>query len=95
MRKIEEAMCAAVKERRDWKSGNTEVVNAYWCVNVYLHGNLIYREYLDGTVEFTLAGWNTVTTRSRLNALGIEVRQKNFNAIYNGEEINESKWYNK
>ena len=25
MRKIEEAMCAAVKERRYWKSGNTEV----------------------------------------------------------------------
>ena len=25
MRKIEEAMCAEVKERRYWKSGNTEV----------------------------------------------------------------------
>lgn len=25
MRKIEEAMCAAVKERMYWKSGNTEV----------------------------------------------------------------------
>ena len=47
MRKIEEQMVAAIKARKNFKSGNTEVKmtrNEYLCTftaMVYLHGNLI------------------------------------------------------
>lgn len=96
MRKIEEAMCAAVKERRNWQSGNTRVQvkdGGNW-VKVYLWDNLIYTECNeDGAKRFTLAGWNTNTTRSRLNALGVGVTQRNWMPYYNGHEICSSAWY--
>ena len=97
MRKIEEAMCAAVKERRNWQSGNTrvEVKDGGNWVKVYLWDNLIYTECREDNdaKRFTLAGWNTNTTRSRLNALGVGVTQLNFFPYYNGHEINSSAWY--
>ena len=72
MRKIEEAMCAAVKARTNWASGNTTVKNAgNGLMFVYLFDNLIAT--ISGTVgSFTLAGWNTKATRSRLRALGVK-----------------------
>lgn len=36
---------------------------------VELHGNKIFYMNARGVVFFTLAGWNTLTTRARLNAL--------------------------
>ena len=94
MRKIEEAMCAAVKERRNWKSGNTEVTFINECVKVYLHGHEIYSNHLPTLCEvFSLAGWNTNTTRSRLRALGIGVYQKNWTPMYKNKELESRKWY--
>jgi len=99
MRKIKEAMCAAVKERRYWKSGNIEVnvrKDAYGFehVEVRLHGNLIWKwNEAEDMTEFTLAGWNTNTTRSRLNALGVHVTQRNWLPYYNGHEICSNAWY--
>lgn len=96
MRKIEEAMCAAVKERRNWQSGNTRVQvkdGGNW-VKVYLWDNLIYTECLeDGAKRFTLAGWNTNTTRSRLRALGVDVCQKDYRAYYKNRFIYKNEWY--
>lgn len=99
MRKIESAMCAAIKERRYWKSRNTEVNVrydhlGYIHIEVRLFDILIwkYNEAEDMT-EFTLAGWNTNTTRSRLNAIGVDVYQKNFAPMYKGEVIKKNKWY--
>lgn len=99
MREIEKAMVQAVNEHRNWRSGNTEV----WVhdgggkTSVYLHGNLIYYhnvEERDGNVvNFTLAGWNTPTTRSRLKALGINVCQRDCEPMFNGEVINKNEWY--
>lgn len=74
MRVIEKNMVRAIKDgRKKWTSGNTQVLivnegqkGQHWAV--CLHGNLIARLYPFG-MEFTLAGWNTVTTRSRINAL--------------------------
>ena len=37
--------------------------------HVWHHRNLIARRNADGTVDCTLAGWGTVTTRDRLNAI--------------------------
>ena len=99
MRKIESAMCAAVKERRYWKSGNTEVNVRYDYlgmihIEVFLHGNMIWRwNEAEDITEFSLARWNTNTTRSRLNTLGVGVYQKNFAPMYKGEVIDKNKWY--
>lgn len=83
MRVIEQNMVQAIKnQRKRWASGNTQVHQASDGWQVYLHGNLIAVLYPRG-LSFTLAGWNTVTTRSRVNALlgafaHDRVFQKNF-----------------
>lgn len=89
MRKIEQAMCAAIKARKNWRQNNTEVVvsDGGSKVAVYLHGNKIYMESAEGWAWFSLCGWNTPTTRSRLSALGIMVSQHNWQALYNGLPI--------
>lgn len=73
MRKIEEQMAAAVKAGRNWSSGNTQVLVSGSLTEVYLHSNLIARrdsaDAQNPAWQFRLAGWNTPTTRSRLNAL--------------------------
>ena len=69
MKKIEQAMVDAIKAGREFKSGNTEVIICGGSLfSVRLHGNAIARNHGRGW-EFSLAGWNTVTTRSRINAL--------------------------
>lgn len=99
MSKIEEAMRDAVKARTNWQSGNTSVVvsdGGNW-VKVMLHGNLIYADSQEsGECMFTLAGWNTNVTRSRLRALGIDVRGtmgENGQPYCQGKAINAKKWY--
>ena len=87
MRKIEREMNAAIRENRDWKSGNTQVI--YSPVRdasyVMLHGNHI-ATILDTSIEIYDGGCKSVTTKSRLNAIlsefGIKgecVFQRNFN----------------
>jgi len=70
MRLIEEQMCVAVIIKEDWKKDNTQVMYSpsrdVSCV--YLHGNLIATidKY---QVEVYDGGWQSNTTKSRLNAL--------------------------
>ena len=73
MRKIERQMCDAIKENRNWKSGNTEVCYSddYGTSRVYLHDNLI-AIVSDTDVEVFDGGWQSVTTKSRLNAICTE-----------------------
>lgn len=92
MRVIEEKMLHAVKTGRNYRSKNTVVSVDTDGIRVYLHGNCIFA-VVDGVRRFSLAGWNTVTTRSRLNALGVDVRQKNFEPVFNGIVINSRAWY--
>ena len=67
-RKIEQALVAAIREGRHFSSGNTRYNHTVG--GVFLHENPIARVSLDGQGwEFSLAGWNTPTTRSRINAL--------------------------
>jgi|TARA_Y100000015_G_scaffold18346_1_gene17743 hypothetical protein len=86
MRKIEKQMCAAVQGNKDWQSGNTSVhFDAESGVSVVrLHGNKI-AEIDDTSMTIFDGGWQTVTTKSRLNALceefciaGEGVFQKNY-----------------
>jgi hypothetical protein len=78
MRKIEQQMINAINERKSWQSGNTTVrpiddVNSA----VFLHGNHIAdvnsRNGFVMVVSHTLARYPTVTTKSRLRALGANV----------------------
>ena len=79
-------MNAAIRDFRHWKSGNTEVIADHDGVSrVYLHGNKI-AEIGDDFVQIFDGGWQSATTKSRLNAIlsehGIKgecVIQKNWN----------------
>jgi hypothetical protein len=62
MRTTMRDICIAFEQRRSLKLKNTKTNG----LAIYLFDKLIvYRQ--DNDVYFTLAGWNTVTTRSRLN----------------------------
>jgi len=85
MRKIERQMNTAIRERRNWAGSNTTVMinDNNNKAKVYLHGNLI-AEVCDEFVAIFDGGWQSVTTKSRLNALLDEFRphvgvvQRNF-----------------
>ena len=72
MRKIEQQMNEAILNRKDFFKGNTSVqhytteTGAREAV-VHLHGNHIAT--VGDTLQICDAGWQTVTTKSRLNAL--------------------------
>ena len=91
------AMRAAIEARINWRCSNTEVKVNDNKVEVYLHGNLIYKKQC-GVASFTLAGWNSNTTRSRLRALGVSVRCRDYTPQMevNGEsvDIRSNEWYN-
>ena len=96
MRKIESQMNAAISESKDWKNANTEVLNVDGISYVYLHGNLI-AEVDDNGIKLYDGGWQSNTTKSRLNAIlsehgiaGEGVFQKDFQwfiRLYNGTEF--------
>lgn len=75
MRQIEQAMCEAVKNAKNWASNNTRVENFNGEVTVFLHGNAIFR-IIDGVKYWTFAGWPTQTTKSRLRALGVDYKKQ-------------------
>ena len=98
MRKIEQQMNNAISESKDWKSANTAVhYEEGNCISrVYLHGNLI-AEIGEGFIKLFDGGWQSNTTKSRLNAIlsehgiaGEGVFQKNFEwfiRLWNGQEF--------
>ena len=74
MRKIEREMCKAIALEKDWKSGNTRVTNFYndnkelVVTSVFLHDNMI-GEITETDVTIYDGGWQSNTTKSRLNAI--------------------------
>ena len=87
MRKIEREMNAAIRDSINWKSGNTEVTfdPETGESKVFLHGNHI-ATVGDDFVQIFDGGYQSYTTKSRLNAIlkdhaikGECVFQKNFN----------------
>jgi hypothetical protein len=85
MRKIETLMLKAISEHRNWSSGNTSVQyeSGNDICRVFLHGNLI-SEIGRGFITLHDGGWQTVTTKSRLNSIlreygeGAGIYQKNY-----------------
>lgn len=70
MRKIETEMNAAIAEGRDWSKANTSVhINEEEQVAIVrLHGHKI-AEIGEGWIQLWDGGYQTTTTKSRLNAI--------------------------
>tara|TARA_B100000925_G_scaffold291766_1_gene281303 strand:- start:1312 stop:1632 length:321 start_codon:yes stop_codon:yes gene_type:complete len=86
MRKIESQMNNAIRCNRDFSNSNTMVTHEDGNAFVYLHGNHIATVADNGALTIYDGGWQSNTTKSRLNALINEfcngytdgVFQKNF-----------------
>ena len=77
MRKIEQQMSRAIANRTDWSSSNTRVEfnDSTNCSSVFLHGHQIATfDHNLKAVKISSCGWQTVTTKSRLNAILSEVK---------------------
>ena len=88
MRKLERQMNFAISNKGDWSSSNTRVEfnNNTNCSSVFLHGHRIATVcHETKAVKVDSCGWQTNTTKSRLNAIlsevkfGCSVFQKNWN----------------
>ena len=96
MRKVEIQMNHAIRYRRNWASSNTMVRVYKEVVEVFLHGNHI-ASVDTATNDLTLfdGGWQSNTTKSRLNALldefsyGMRVFQKNFEWFVSYKNVSE------
>ena len=95
MRKITKKIANAFAQGESLTIGNTRTAGG----RVFLHGNCIVETDPWGKIEMSLAGWNTVTTRERLNGiaevLGLEAKftQKDFEPYLNGKYIADNMWY--
>ena len=87
MRLIEKQMNFALSNRSNWSKDNTRVEfnDNTNCSSVYLHGHQIATlDHHTNALKLSSCGYQTVTTKSRLNALlsefkyGCKVFQKNF-----------------
>ena len=85
MRKIEEQMNTAIRYRRNRAGSNTMVRVYKEVVEVFLHGNHIASvDTATNQLQIFDGGWQSVTTKSRLNALldefadGARVIQRNY-----------------
>ena len=89
MRKIETQMNQAIHGDKNWHSSNTMVTHINGVAFVHLHGNLI-AEVGDDWMKLYDGGWQSNTTKSRLNAIlqefgmtGERVFAKNFEWFIN------------
>ena len=98
MRLIEKQMNFALSNKGNWSKSNTSVVynESTNCSSVYLHGHQIATlDHNNQALKLSSCGWQTVTTKSRLNAIldeidyGCKVFQKNFDwfVSYNNQTV--------
>tara|TARA_Y200000002_G_scaffold150205_1_gene124184 strand:- start:28 stop:375 length:348 start_codon:yes stop_codon:yes gene_type:complete len=88
MRKLEKQMNFAISNKGNWAGSNTTVTynESTNCSQVLLHGHQICTfDHNTQAVKLSSCGYETVTTKSRLNAIleevkyGAKVFQKNWN----------------
>jgi hypothetical protein len=90
MRKVTERIKQAFEQGTSLKVDNTRTDGQ----TVWLHGNAIVKRDPDGLVRWSLAGWNTPTTRERVNGIAnAGVHQVKFEPILNGQVINPFDWF--
>jgi|TARA_B100000085_G_scaffold251730_1_gene248970 hypothetical protein len=87
MRKITADAIRAFRNRQTFKRGNTQVKVFDNSVALYLHGNMIAEYAADGALYIRDGGWQSNTTKERLNGLpNVSIHQKDFQWYLNGEE---------
>ena len=85
MRKITKQAVEAFEKGYNFKSGNTKVVGKAGGIYLKLHDNTIAFKSNEGVIEISTCGWNTPTTRERLNGIpGVSVNQRNGILYLNG-----------
>lgn len=90
MRKVTQRIKEAFEQGNSLKVDNTRTDGQ----TVWLHGNAIVKRDPDGLVRWSLAGWNTPTTRERVNGIAnAGVHQVKFEPILNGQVINSFDWF--
>ena len=90
MRKVTSDIKQAFEQGTPLKVGDARTDGT----SVFLHGNEIIRRDISGLVFATLAGWNTPTTRERVNGItGMGFHQVGFVACINGEPVSEDDWF--
>ena len=99
MRKITRQAADAFINGRNFSRQNMTISHEDGIARMYLHGNLIASQ--DGTdLRMTLAGWNTPTTRERLNGLldvlgkglGPGFSQRDFEPYFGERGIESDEW---
>ena len=78
MRLITKQAVTAFMRDENFKKSNTIVDVSYGSVGMYLHGNLIAIKKIrrNDSIRISTAGWNTMTTRERLNGLGCNITNR-------------------
>lgn len=94
MRRIEQQMLEAIRNRKNFKRENTQVV---WLdrsfLSVYLFDNCICEGNPDlGWITVSDCGWRTSTTKSRLNAVLSHYKLGRINQSKNVWYFNEERW---
>lgn len=86
MRKVTREAVSAFINGRAFKSGNTQVTVDGPKTTMRLHGNAI-ATICDGRLVISDGGWQTATTKERLNGLpGVSVHQKDYQWYLNGKQ---------
>jgi len=77
MRKLERQMNFAISNKGNWAGSNTQVTynDSTNCSQIFLHGHHIATfDHNTNAVKLDSCGYETVTTKSRLNAILEEVK---------------------
>lgn len=86
MRKITEDAIRAFRNGLKFKRNNTEVRVFDDSRQLRLHGSVIAEYNANGELWISSAGWQTNTTKERLNGLpNVSIYQTNFQWFLNGE----------
>lgn len=88
MRKVTQQIKDAFDARQERRIGNTYTDGQ----SVWLHDNMIV-DRRGSDIYASLAGWNTPTTRERVNGItNAGFHQVNFEALLNGEPVDVHAW---
>ena len=92
MRKITKQAVEAFNRNQNFNGDNTNVsICAGGIVRMYLHDNLIAEKF-NGSLKITNCGWQTNTTKERLNGLpGVSISQVKGEWFLNGKSW-DGKW---
>ena len=86
MRKITADAIRAFRNRQTFKRGNTQVKVDETGSYLYLHGNMIAEFNANDGLWINDGGWQSNTTKERLNGLpNVSIHQKDFQWYLNGE----------